>query len=1264
MYKVKLETGETINFETEPTQDDIEEAVSSLQPKQQPNFFQSTADVFVGGATNLLNTAQSYVGAGGTYLGQRLNNSETDNQTFSDILQNEQQLIEENQKKYSNLVFGRNAETRDLSTLKGLKQTAGDVISTGSNFVGGGLIKAGVVGGVGFGFGSALQQDKGLEDTITDTAIGGATGLGLGLLFKGAGTLISKGSPIVAKSAGALIRKVGGQTDTLASETQVGNKVFDNIEDATIKSNLNGEDVASYRYESPEIINNLAGLEKQQAIFAKTLKEEIVDNYSVLNKEITKASRQGNDIIGTTVKNGIIPDLIETAGKITQKYSDEAIKKLETIASDRFSILSKTLDKLDSTGIKAPTIDEIGFKALEEARLSGDVTDVSKVLKQVEEEIETLSQGFFEKRNPVNWKTLNEAKSKLYKNINWGSDNASIKSEAADAISTAIRKLTEEIAPETKQLNREVGSLLSARKFVEKFNNAGRIIPYGSRFADILYKGVASYNPATTLLKQVPLFDGLGPVIDNFLKNKGLQAYAKGRYLKGVNLEALKTSKYIPEIYGKIGVTDPAIIRDIMNTGKKYFGDEGVEILPNLLDGQLGKYEDEIIKLAGNRKDIIDTFNHEAIHKAIDKFLTVEEKLKLVDDATKRFGKIEIKQLEEKIAEEFVDYVKVKEGTSIFGKIINRIKSFIKNKDSITNLYERLRSGEFKSVKGTSTGNLEEVYKKSKLSKEEVVKLNQILKDDTLKTTSTSARIDTDSQGINDFAPDIPSPKEYYNFEERIKGFTDVREVQIAKNQVAKSLIETYDVYKELVKIERTSEGSYKQIIASEILELKDSINTGKTVYKRVGDEIFSRDKRIGSVEEKLDRLNSNDYNTKYDKNLDGNITGNRTSNKQGGSSISTSLPDGLNLGRLSENGKGQSIGTTKDLPKQRLSKDQQRILQKEGSLKLKNEEVEAIFGEEIYRIINDSLEKIVEIEPSIREIGNVVLYNTKDDIVKATGGLNVKASLTTGNGRWNINIKADEEIKDYIVRHEARHLEQLFVKDFNKEVVEGLSITDDVKPYIQQHMEVLDVYTGKKSKPVKTIEEALKETDRILKLSKIPKEKYNNEYKNILAIEQDALNAEAPKSKFLDKNRIFGKIDSREANLLEEAKKYKSAEEFVKAQGKEIYHGTDKVFKELDVTKTPDGSVWFTDNLDSIKKGESGASGTKRIINKFINENDLKLAGWDDYDNYSLDQLQEMGFDGVKLPENGKVDYQIFNIGKLKTKSQLEQIWKEANTT
>jgi hypothetical protein len=131
---------------------------------------------------------------------------------------------------------------------------------------------------------------------------------------------------------------------------------------------------------------------------------------------------------------------------------------------------------------------------------------------------------------------------------------------------------------------------------------------------------------------------------------------------------------------------------------------------------------------------------------------------------------------------------------------------------------------------------------------------------------------------------------------------------------------------------------------------------------------------------------------------------------------------------------------------------------------------------------------------------------------------------------------------------------------------------------------------------------------------------------------------------------------------LYAEARKFKSADEFIKAQGKPIYHGTDKLFKEFDVKKTPDGSIWFSDNLKSIQKGESGASGTQRIINRFINENKLKLAGWDQYDKYSLDQLQQMGFDGIKLPDNGKIDYQIFYPEKLQTKQQLTDIWKQAN--
>jgi hypothetical protein len=117
-----------------------------------------------------------------------------------------------------------------------------------------------------------------------------------------------------------------------------------------------------------------------------------------------------------------------------------------------------------------------------------------------------------------------------------------------------------------------------------------------------------------------------------------------------------------------------------------------------------------------------------------------------------------------------------------------------------------------------------------------------------------------------------------------------------------------------------------------------------------------------------------------------------------------------------------------------------------------------------------------------------------------------------------------------------------------------------------------------------------------------------------------------------------LGKVEKELEPLAKEARKP------IKA----IYHGTDKIFKEFDVTKTPDGSIWFTDTKNSITKGTSGASGTKTIIKRFIDENKLKLAGWEEYEKYSLQQLQEKGFDGIKLPDNGKVDYQIFYPEKL----------------
>ena len=37
--------------------------------------------------------------------------------------------------------------------------------------------------------------------------------------------------------------------------------------------------------------------------------------------------------------------------------------------------------------------------------------------------------------------------------------------------------------------------------------------------------------------------------------------------------------------------------------------------------------------------------------------------------------------------------------------------------------------------------------------------------------------------------------------------------------------------------------------------------------------------------------------------------------------------------------------------------------------------------------------------------------------------------------------------------------------------------------------------------------------------------------------------------------------------------------------KSKKIYHGTNVKFKEFDLYKSSDGTVWFSDNKDMVKK-------------------------------------------------------------------------------
>jgi len=90
------------------------------------------------------------------------------------------------------------------------------------------------------------------------------------------------------------------------------------------------------------------------------------------------------------------------------------------------------------------------------------------------------------------------------------------------------------------------------------------------------------------------------------------------------------------------------------------------------------------------------------------------------------------------------------------------------------------------------------------------------------------------------------------------------------------------------------------------------------------------------------------------------------------------------------------------------------------------------------------------------------------------------------------------------------------------------------------------------------------------------------------------------------------------------------------------VYHGTNNQFDKFDFKQATQGIVWFTDSVDSIKKGEHGGMGSKYIMTRDIIINNP--AGWEEYEKYGLQQLEDMGYDGVILPQGDKTDYFVFS--------------------
>lgn len=145
---------------------------------------------------------------------------------------------------------------------------------------------------------------------------------------------------------------------------------------------------------------------------------------------------------------------------------------------------------------------------------------------------------------------------------------------------------------------------------------------------------------------------------------------------------------------------------------------------------------------------------------------------------------------------------------------------------------------------------------------------------------------------------------------------------------------------------------------------------------------------------------------------------------------------------------------------------------------------------------------------------------------------------------------------------------------------------------------------------------------------------------------------------------------------LLTEARKYKTADEFIQAQGKPLYHGSPNgIIDKIDATKLKPngelGSGFYLSEDYKMASNYTGGSGKVNEINigglKILNtskgglygfvENAIKSGSKEKY----IQSLKDAGYDGIRVMDKGETVIFPESVSKIKTKSQLEEIFNKA---
>jgi hypothetical protein len=90
-------------------------------------------------------------------------------------------------------------------------------------------------------------------------------------------------------------------------------------------------------------------------------------------------------------------------------------------------------------------------------------------------------------------------------------------------------------------------------------------------------------------------------------------------------------------------------------------------------------------------------------------------------------------------------------------------------------------------------------------------------------------------------------------------------------------------------------------------------------------------------------------------------------------------------------------------------------------------------------------------------------------------------------------------------------------------------------------------------------------------------------------------------------------------------------------------YHGSNVPIRVFDPKLGAQGVMWFSEDKDKIKRGESGANSSRYIMTVELNVENT--TGWDDYDKKSLYEIEAEGFDSILLDD----DWIVFDPARVK---------------